>query len=102
MSRRLARKFCLNAATPKQETMKIGDRLLKQLRRQYKPDTLITQKIGKQDAAFKTDDQGNPVILFIGKMDPDGKIAGERFTRVLLKDADGKIIKDHWDRKGNT
>jgi hypothetical protein len=82
--------------------MKIGDRLLKQLGRQYKPDTLVTQKIGRQDAAFKTDDQGNPVVLFIGKMTSEGKIHGERFTRVLLKDAEGKVIKDHWDRKGNT
>jgi hypothetical protein len=82
--------------------MKIGYRLLKQLQRKYAPDSMITQKIGRQDAMFKTDGLGDPVALFIGTLADDGRINGERFTRVLIRDAKGNTIKDHWDRKGNT
>jgi hypothetical protein len=82
--------------------MKIGPQLLKQLEKRYEPDSLITQKVGKHDAVFKTDDLGNPVVLFIGTLAGDGKINRERFTRVLIKDPKGNIIKDHWDRKGST
>jgi len=48
----------------------------------------------------KTDEQGRPVLLFMGKADADGKIKGEHFARRLQTDNDGRVIKDHWDNKG--
>lgn len=80
--------------------MKIGDKLLKQLNKKYAPDTMVNQKFGRYDLAFKTDDEGNPVMLFIGNLDEQGRIKGERFSRVMVKDQAGKLIKDHWDNKG--
>ncbi|WP_031527157.1 hypothetical protein [Dyadobacter crusticola] len=80
--------------------MKIGDKLLKQLSKKYTPATMINQRFGRYDIAFKTDDEGNPVMLFIGTLDEEGRIKGDRFSRVLVKDQSGKLIKDHWDNKG--
>jgi hypothetical protein len=39
-------------------------------------------------------------LLFIGKLDPNGKIKGQRYARTLKADPQGRIIKDHWDLKG--
>ena len=38
--------------------------------------------------------------MFIGKKEANGLIKGDRYARRLLKDKEGKIIKDHWDYKG--
>jgi hypothetical protein len=80
--------------------MKIGDKLLKQLNKTYTPSTTIPLKFGRYDLIIKTDDGGNPILLFIGKANEEGMIKGERFGRVLIKDPSGKVIKDHWDNKG--
>lgn len=79
---------------------KIGDKLLKQLSKTYEPDRLIRFAFGRYDVATKTDGNGNPVLLYIGKANEQGIIKGDQFDRRLLKDADGKVIKDHWDYKG--
>jgi hypothetical protein len=39
-------------------------------------------------------------FFIIGKQNGDGKVKGERYARVLKKDKDGKMIKDHWELKG--
>lgn len=70
------------------------------LRKKYEPSTLIQMKYKGKDLSVKTDDEGNPVVLFIGKMQSEGKIKGERFTRTLIRDRAGNLIKDHWDLKG--
>jgi hypothetical protein len=80
--------------------MKIGDKLLKELNKKYEPSSMINKRFGRYDIAFRTSDEGDPNLLFIGKSDPEGKIHGERFSRVLIKDPAGKVIKDHWDNKG--
>lgn len=80
--------------------MKIGPPLLKILSKTYAPDEMIHQRFGRYDLAFKTDDLGRPILLHIGQADDNGHIKGERFTRRLQADAEGKIIKDHWDNKG--
>jgi hypothetical protein len=80
--------------------MKVGPELLKLLSKIYSPSELINQRFGRYDLAFKTDEQGRPVLLFIGKADAEGKIAGERFARRLQTDKNGNIVKDHWDNKG--
>jgi hypothetical protein len=82
--------------------MKVGPELLKILSKPYAPDQLISQRFGRYDLAFKTDEQGRPILLFIGKADAAGMIKGERFVRRLQADKDGQIIKDHWDNKGKT
>jgi hypothetical protein len=82
--------------------MKVGPELLKILSKPYAPVQVISQRFGRYDLAFKTDEQGRPILLFIGKADAEGKIKGERFVRRLQADKDGQIIKDHWDNKGKT
>jgi hypothetical protein len=82
--------------------MKVGPELLKLLSKPYAPDQLISQRFGRYDLAFKTDEQGRPILLFLGKANAEGKIKGECFVRRLQADKDGQIIKDHWDNKGKT
>lgn len=82
--------------------MKIGEQLQKILKKQYAPTTVITRMLGSKRATFKTDDQGNPVSVFVGTPDERGRIKGERFVRTLIRDEAGNVIKDHWDRKGKT
>jgi hypothetical protein len=80
--------------------MKLGKDLEKILSRTYEADTMIDRSMGRYDLAFKTDDKGRPILLFIGKADELGKIKGERFARRIVEDAAGNVIKDHWDNKG--
>jgi hypothetical protein len=82
--------------------MKVGDKLLKVLSKKYTPSTMVNKKFGRYDLAFKTDEDGNPILLFIGQLDKDDQIKGERFSRVMVRDKEGKLIKDHWDNKGKT
>lgn len=80
--------------------MKIGEELRKKLSKKYEPSALIHSQFKGNDLAFRTDAEGNPVLLFIGKKDESGMIKGERYSRTLKKDAQGVVIKDHWDLKG--
>jgi hypothetical protein len=80
--------------------MKIGPQLLALLHKTYVESTVVEMKFGRYDLAFKTDELGRPVLLFMGKKDPSGMIRGERFARRIVKGADGALIKDHWDNKG--
>jgi hypothetical protein len=80
--------------------MKIRPELLKVLHKPYAPEQFIHQRFGQYDVAFKTDEAGRLVLLFMGKADADGNIRGERFARRLQTDIDGRVIKDHWDNKG--
>ncbi len=80
--------------------MKIGERLLKQLTKKYEPSTLVRFTFNRFDVAAKTDEEGNPVLLFIGKADERGIIKGDQFARRLLKNGAGVVVKDHWDYKG--
>ncbi|MES2266191.1 MAG: hypothetical protein V4520_05505 [Bacteroidota bacterium] len=82
--------------------MVLGDEILKILNKQYEPSGFITTGFKRYDIAFKTDDAGRPILLFIGKAGSDGKIKGERFARRLVFGDNGEIIKDHWDNKGKT
>lgn len=82
--------------------MKLGPQLLQLLNKTYEPSVLIETTFQRYDLAFKTDEKGKPILLFIGKRDEHGKIKGERFARRLLTDSAGNIIKDHWDNKGKS
>lgn len=82
--------------------MKIGEPLKKILEKQYAPDSMISRKIGMLDVAFRTDKAGNPVSAFVGKLNADGRVKGERLVRVIVKDPSGKVVKDYWEGKGKT
>jgi hypothetical protein len=82
--------------------MKIGEKLLKLLSKKYEPEQMLDRRFERYDISFKTDSEGNPILLFIGERGVDGNIRGERFVRVLVRDRDGKLRKDHWDAKGRT
>jgi len=66
----------------------------------FEPNSLTHLRVKEKDVAVKSDAEGNAMFAFVGKLNEDGNIKGERYTRVLVKDKDGKIIKDHWDLKG--
>ena len=80
--------------------MALSENLQFKLRKRYQPSTMVDIKYKGNDVSFKTDEEGNPVMLFIGIRNPEGKIRGERYVRNLKKDKTGMVIKDHWDLKG--
>lgn len=80
--------------------MKLGEPILKVLSKSYEPSSMIDMSVKGYDLSFKTDGEGNPVLLFLGKTNARGQIKGERFARTLKKDREGNVIKDHWDLKG--
>ena len=80
--------------------MSLGTPILKILNKQYEPSSFVEKKFLRYDLGFKTDEEGNPIVLYMGTKDASGRIRGRRYARRLLKDASGNIIKDHWDDKG--
>ncbi|MFD1144792.1 hypothetical protein ACFQ4C_26925 [Larkinella insperata] len=80
--------------------MKIGDKLMKHLNKTYEPSSLVTFKFNRYDVALKTDEDGNPIVMYIGKANERGIIKGDQYTRKLLKEESGAVFKDHWDHKG--
>lgn len=78
----------------------IGKRLETKLAKKYPSNATIHERFGNQDITFLTDEQGIAIQLFIGKRKEDGHIRGDRFSRRIIKDASGKIIRTHWDRMG--
>lgn len=72
----------------------MSPKLEKILRRKYEPGVTVSLRFSGNDIALKTDDDGNPVLMFIGCLNDSGKIKGERYTRVLKKDREGHTIKD--------
>lgn len=80
--------------------MALGSKLIKLLSKKYEVNSFIEKRFLQYDLGFKTDEEGNAILLFIGTKDSTGKIRGHRYARRLVKDANGTIIKDHWDDKG--
>jgi len=74
--------------------------ILKILTKIYEPSTMVEVKFKRYDLAFKTDESGRPILLFMGEKDSRGKIQGERYARRLIFDTLGNVVKDHWDHKG--
>lgn len=74
--------------------------ILKVLNKIYEPFSMVELRFKRYDLAIKTDEQGRPVLLFMGEKDAGGKIKGERYARRVVPDAERKILKDHWDHKG--
>jgi len=80
--------------------MKLSNPILKILNKKYASLSLVEAKYKQIDLIFKTDESGHPVLLFLGKKDQKGQIKGSRYSRQLKIGEDGRIIKDHWDLKG--
>lgn len=80
--------------------MSLNSDLQKKLNKVYEASSIVNMKYRGNDIAFKTDEKGNPVLLFIGRMNEQGIIKGERYARTLKYDREGKVIKDHWELKG--
>lgn len=74
--------------------------ILKILNKIYPPGKMVELRFKRYDLAFKTDEKGRPILLFIGEKDATGKIKGERYARRLLENTEGIVLKDHWDHKG--
>jgi hypothetical protein len=80
--------------------MAIGLELEKKLKKKFEPSSMISMRYRNFDLAIKTDEEGNAIQLFMGKANAEGIVKGERYTRTLKHDLTGKLIKDHWERKG--
>ena len=81
-------------------TMELEEPVLKILRKKYKPSSLIETHCSQYDLAFKTDKEGDAIVLLLGRKDEKGQIKGERFTRRLKQMSDGTIVKEYWEHKG--
>lgn len=80
--------------------MKLNEELIKKLSRPYEPSALVDMRWKEKDITFKTDEQGQPVLLFIGQRSATGAVKGNRYVRTLIRDKEGNTIKDHWEEKG--
>jgi hypothetical protein len=78
--------------------MKLGPPILKILSQKYEPSTMVERRFKNIDLAFKTDEQGRPILLFLGEKDDKGVVKGERFARRITT-ANG-AVKDFWEHKG--
>lgn len=77
----------------------LGEGVRKLLNKPYPASSINEITYRGRDIAFKTDDKGRPVLLFIGKKIAPGKIRGERYVRNMVISSDGKL-KDQWEKKG--
>jgi hypothetical protein len=82
--------------------MALGDELLKKINKKYPPSEMVPIRFRSYDILLKTDEEGNAIQMFMGRANEQGKIKGDRYARTLKYDREGKLIKDHWDRKGTT
>jgi hypothetical protein len=80
--------------------MALGADLQLKLSKKYEPSTLVYLSFRGKDVAVRTNGEGNPVVAFVGILNSDGKIKGQRYARTLILDPEGRVIKSHWDLKG--
>lgn len=82
--------------------MSLGDDLLKKINKKFEPSTTVPLRYKSYDLVVVTDKEGNAIQLFLGKANEEGVIKGDRYARTLKYDREGKLIKDHWERKGRS
>ena len=80
--------------------MSLSDDLIKKLKRKFEPSTTTQFRYCTNDIVVQSDSEGNAIRMFIGRADEEGIVKGYRYSRTLKTDGEGKIIKDHWERKG--
>lgn len=77
--------------------------LAEKLAKVYAPSTTIDDAFKGHDITFVTNAAGEPVTLFIGRRQPNGHIAGQRYVRTIRRAADGRqVTHSHWDLKGTS
>ena len=88
--------------SPSQEKISkgIGKALETKLNKIYKPSTRFDDTFKGNDITYITNENGEPVTLYIGKRNADGNISGNLFTRKIKSRQDNKITESHWDNKG--
>ena len=42
------------------------------------------------------------ILAVIYQLKENGNVKGERYSRKIVKDKTGQIVRDHWDRKGRS
>ncbi len=62
---------------------KLNEELIKKLEKRYEPNVIIETRFKGYDIAFKTDKEGNPILLFLVK----------RLKRALLK---GNVMQEDY------
>lgn len=82
--------------------MPLSEDIIKKISHKFAPSSTQWLRQGRHDVALIVDEDGNAVQLFIGKKDEQGKVIGERYTRTLVYDNSGAVVKDHWDQKGKS
>jgi hypothetical protein len=82
--------------------MALSDDLIKKLKGKFEPSATAQFRYRSNDIVVQSDEEGNAIRAFIGKADEEGIIKGDRYSRTLKRDKQGKIIKDHWERKGKS
>ncbi|MFD1769928.1 hypothetical protein [Sphingobacterium suaedae] len=80
--------------------MPLKERIINFLHKTYTPSSTIDAHFGRYELQFRTDVEGRPVCLFIGKKNNLGRIIGEQYHRRTTYDQKGRIVKDHWDNQG--
>ena len=80
--------------------MSLGDDILKKINKKFEPSSKVSLRYRSYDLLLITDKEGNAIRLFMGKENEDGIIKGDRYTRTLKYDREGRLIKDHWEQKG--
>lgn len=82
--------------------MALSEDILKKINRKFEPSDTVSLRFRSYDIVLKTDKEGNAIQMFMGRLTEEGKIKGDRYARILKYDRDGKLIKDHWERKGRS
>ncbi|WP_375417243.1 hypothetical protein [uncultured Hymenobacter sp.] len=84
--------------------MPLHPQLAEKLSKLYEPSATIADRFKGHDITFVTNAAGEPVTLFIGRRQPDGHIAGQRYVRTIKRGGpDGQqVIHSHWDLKGTS
>ena len=80
--------------------MSLNDEILKKINKKFEPSDKVSLRYKSYDLLLVTDKEGNAMQMFMGKLNEQGVIKGDRYARTLKYDRDGKLIKDHWERKG--
>lgn len=88
-----------NLKSEKKSKAMLREEIKKLMDKPYRASSIQETNYKGQDLAFKTDKEGRPVLLFIGKKIAPGKIRGERYVRNMVTTSDGRV-KGHWEKKG--
>ena len=81
--------------------MPLHPELDKGLHKIYEPKTTIDDVFKGYDITFVTNEDSEPVLLFFGKRQPAGLVAGERYTRTIKRQPGRQtVVSSHWDNQG--